>query len=282
MQLKYIKSLKYLARYRKQELLGLLKKIKLRSILDVLACYDNFSKRPNSFTDIHVRGFPSPLRLRNRTSDFNVFRGVILEDQYKLPGCWRETDPNVIIDAGANIGLTSAYFGNRFPNCRIIAVEPDSENLLIANHNLSFIKERCTTLHRAVWSHKTFLKLKRNDAPNQGHWATQTIPTNINPSGLLEDTELVETVTIEALMDNFSIKQIDLLKIDIEGAEKDIFKNGSIRFLDFTHIIAIELHGSECEAVFRSAIKGRTYHLEQQGELLVVKNNQKNYTEFTA
>lgn len=40
-----------------------------------------------------------------------------------------------IIDAGANIGLTSVYLANRFPNARILALEVDQQNFELLAEN---------------------------------------------------------------------------------------------------------------------------------------------------
>src|SRR5687767_12488201 len=66
---------------------------------------------------ISLPGIAFPFRLRKGTSDLLVFREVFLFKTYHI-----ELDkPALIIDAGANIGLTSIYFSNRFPDARIIA-----------------------------------------------------------------------------------------------------------------------------------------------------------------
>src|SRR5438128_3211500 len=63
-----------------------------------------------------------PIMLRSGTSDLATFEQIFVWEDYDLPMIGM---PELIIDGGANIGCATIYFANRFPNARIIAVEPD-------------------------------------------------------------------------------------------------------------------------------------------------------------
>lgn len=70
--------------------------------------------------------FQYPIYLRNKSSDKDVF-GMILNDlDYQ---CDVDFEPEVIVDCGGNIGLATVYFKNRFPNAKIIAIEPEKKIL---------------------------------------------------------------------------------------------------------------------------------------------------------
>jgi hypothetical protein len=69
--------------------------------------------------------YKTPFYIRNETSDVYVYKGVIEKKEY---GFSTESSPHIIIDAGANIGLSSIYFANRFPEAKIIAIEPEESN----------------------------------------------------------------------------------------------------------------------------------------------------------
>jgi hypothetical protein len=75
-----------------------------------------------------------PIYLRTLTSDIPVYTQVFKECQYnfELP-----SDPTVIIDAGANIGLASVFFATRYPEARIVSLEADSENFAHMRKNVA-------------------------------------------------------------------------------------------------------------------------------------------------
>jgi hypothetical protein len=78
-------------------------------------------------TTLVPRGHKSPFTLRTNTADVAVFRQVFVDREYDhamLAGI----HPKQIIDAGAHIGSVSILFAVKFPEARIIAIEPDAKN----------------------------------------------------------------------------------------------------------------------------------------------------------
>lgn len=74
--------------------------------------------------------------------------------------------------------------------------------------------------------------------------------------------------------------KIDLLKIDIEGAELELFRAPADWLNDVSSIV-IELHGAECEKVFFKALKGYQYELGSSGELTICKNMRRTEQQHT-
>ena len=72
------------------------------------------------------------VNVRCATSDIVVLEDTFLRGHY---GFSLEDEPEVIVDAGAHIGLVTVLFANLYPNYRIISIEPDLNNfkLLCAN-----------------------------------------------------------------------------------------------------------------------------------------------------
>ena len=67
-----------------------------------------------------------PLKCRPKTTDIRVFRQIYVSREYR---CLDEVrDAGLIIDCGANVGYSSAYFLTRFPKSYLIAIEPDPGN----------------------------------------------------------------------------------------------------------------------------------------------------------
>ena len=204
-------------------------------------------------------------RLRG-SSDPYVFEQMFIAEEYS---CLRElNEPSLVLDLGANIGFSSAYFLNVFPKARIVAVEPDERNLAICKANLSPYGDRVLLLHGAVWSRTATLRLLRGTFGDGREWATQV--------GELSEEERtsmgVQAWDVGSLIDMSGDSTVDLLKIDIERAELSVFGESAGSWLHRVRNICIELHGKDCEEVFFAALKDFDYELGRSGELTICRN----------
>lgn len=173
----------------------------------------------NRAENIYVPGIQYPICLRPDTTDISAFKHVFLRLEYNFK---TNIDPKVIIDGGANIGLSAIYFKNRFPNATIIAVEPDKGNFTLLKKNLSAY-ENIHLKHSGLWNKKVSANVI--DKYNNGEWGMA-----IEESSSLTN-DVITTVTIGELIEEFKINKIDLLKLDIEAAEKILFKDNYSNWL---------------------------------------------------
>jgi FkbM family methyltransferase len=176
------------------------------------------------------------------------------------------SDVSLVIDLGANVGFSSAYFLSCFPNARVIAVEPDSQNIAICRVNLEPYKDRATTLHGAAWSERTKLNLNRDGFGDGREWAIQVEKADDGKAGE------VQAWDIGSLIDLSGSACVDLLKVDIERAELAVFGETARDWLPRVKNICIELHGSDCEEVFFKSLANFTYDLAHSGELTICRN----------
>ncbi len=115
---------------------------------------------------------------RRGTSDIQVFRQVFIEEQY---GCVMGVhDAKLIVDCGANVGYSAAYFLSRFPNAHVIAVEPDPDNFRVMLRNVSRFQDRVTAIRSAVWSHACDLVLSTATSVRGLEWSRQVRPATAN------------------------------------------------------------------------------------------------------
>jgi FkbM family methyltransferase len=194
------------------------------------------------------------------SSDYDVIRQIFVGEQLK-PAC-AVREPGVIVDCGANVGYASVYLLERFPNARVIAVEPAPDNADVCAKNLAPYGARATLLQAAIWPHCAQLRLVRGEFGDGREWSTQVreVP------GAEEAT--VRAVDIPSLMRQHGITHIDLLKVDIEGGEVPLFNDERCRdWLGHVSNIAIELHGDECEKAFFGALSDFDYTVVRSGEL---------------
>ncbi len=172
-----------------------------------------------------------PIYLRNGTSDIPVFREIFLEKEYdvKIPHAVK-----YIIDGGANIGVSTLYFKIKFPNATIVAIEPEQENFdLLVKNTLSYNNIIC--LHAGIWFETTKVLVKKSDT--FGEWGFQVEPISNDSS------EGIQSYSIDDLIRNYNIPIIDILKLDIEGAERVLFEsNNPEKWLNKCKLIIIELH----------------------------------------
>jgi FkbM family methyltransferase len=119
-------------------------------------------------------------------------------------------------------------------------------------------------IEAALWSKPENVMLAD---PDSEKWAFAVRASAGNEAGF-------RGVTVEGLMQEFAIERIDLLKLDIEGAEKEIFGSGTTCWLDRVEVIAIELHDRYrpgCAQAFYSALHGRNYLQEIRGENIFIR-----------
>jgi FkbM family methyltransferase len=199
------------------------------------------------------------------SSDLSVFFQIFIFEEY---ACMRDIpSPGLIVDLGANVGYASAYFLNYFPNARIVSVEPDPSNFEQCRSNLAPYGDRAQVVLGAAWSKRSRLVLSRGTFGDGLDWAIQ-----VHESEGKEDMATVDAWDVPSLMQLAGGDSIDLLKVDIEGSETEIFDSGSLSWLPKIRNICIELHGPDCEKVFFDALQDFDYDLARSGELTITRN----------
>lgn len=177
-----------------------------------------------------------PFWLRVTSSDVPAYEQVFTLDEYKMRA--HET-PSFIVDAGANIGLATIWFANRFPQAKILAIEPESNNFWLLKKN-TCLYPNIIPIQAAVWNENKSVLLTD---PGAGCWGFQIEHNDATsqPHDIQRDQVLVNGMTIETIMDSFDFPHIDILKIDIEGAEKELFTDTSA-WIDKVNTLIVELH----------------------------------------
>ncbi len=184
-----------------------------------------------SLVSLEYHGHKHQLRLNS--TDPLVWFSVFVQEDY---GASLPFEPRVIVDAGAYTGLSAIYFANRYPGAEIIALEPDPENFRLLTLNIGAYL-RIRPVHAALWFEDTELSLYRRP---EGHWASSIHAAGL-ASGCSKTDRPVPAMRIETLMSRFAVPEIDVLKVDIEGAEKEVFEHSSA-WIDRVGAIFVETH----------------------------------------
>jgi FkbM family methyltransferase len=217
-----------------------------------------------SLSNLKIPNIKTKVSLRKGTSDIPTFFQIFLFNEYDLDFI---ENPKVIIDGGANIGLFSVMMKNKFADAKIISIEPDKENFEMLKKNVSGYQdifcENC-----GLWNKETNLKV--HDKLDRGKWGMMVEET--------DEAGDVKAISIDSIMDKYSIERIDILKLDIETSEKKLFLDNYERWLPKTKMLIIELHDfmeEGCSKSFFSAINKtfNNYEYAIKGENTAIINN---------
>ena len=146
-------------------------------------------------------------------ADLEVLREIVVEGEYDL---LPTSDARVIVDLGAHIGLSVLRLLAANPRACVLAVEPDP--YLIAQLQANVAGLPVAVVNAAVAAESGSATLYRSDTFS---WANSLRPTSPGQSAVT-----VPCITFDELLADAGISRIDLLKIDIEGAEWDAFPGG--------------------------------------------------------
>src|ERR1044072_5448292 len=200
------------------------------------------------------------LLLRERGSDILTFTEIIQQEVYKeVVAAVR--DCHTVIDLGANIGLASRYFADHFPNCKILAVEPNSSNYEILQLNVERLvaNGRCRTLQAPGWSSEKNLSGESLGYPD--HFSAFAV----HEPAAASDTATITGWPMSKIIAESGFERVDLLKVDIEGAEVKLFE-GNVDWLQQVRTIAIEFHdNSREESRFDALMKEYGFRVVDSG-----------------
>jgi FkbM family methyltransferase len=134
------------------------------------------------------------------------FKEIFVDEAYKFET--KNVEP-VIYDCGANIGLSCLYLKNIFPDSRIKAFEADPNIAKILSSNLNDLK-KVEVINKAVWINDEGVEISLEGADAASIYGSK-------------NKVKVDSVSLNKLIENE--EKIDMLKVDIEGAEVDVIKD---------------------------------------------------------
>jgi FkbM family methyltransferase len=173
--------------------------------------------------------YQSDIYIRDKFADKYTFKQVFLEDQYnfKFP-----FTPSTMLDGGANIGLASVYFAHRFPNTKIVAVEPNEENFkMILKNTVNY--PNVFAKQGGIWNDNKRLAIIDKAAYDNSFMVTE----------VAENTpDSLPAFSIHSIMQEQGWSTLDVLKLDIEGSEKEVFEKNVEEWLPHTRMLIIEVH----------------------------------------
>lgn len=162
---------------------------------------------------------------RLNRGDIQSIREVLMDEAYRLPFPVRQSA--VIVDLGANIGLTSLYYYSTLQPRLIVAVEPDPSNAQLVRENLTGWP--VVVLQAAVGPHDGTAGFMRNRASNLGSLSPHA-------SGIAVSVMSMDSV-LESVPDGSNV----IVKLDIEGGEESLLR-GDTAWLSRVDGLIVEFH----------------------------------------
>lgn len=184
--------------------------------------------------EVRWSGCAHPFHLRLNSSDVPTCRQVFAKDEY---GFEATQPPRTIVDAGANIGLASILFANRYPDARIVAIEPEAANFALLRANVAPYPA-IVPVQAALWCTAGEIDLLD---PGLGHWGYMIDAPETPAHGPARVCHRVRALTVDGVIDEYGLGRVDLLKVDIEGAEREVFADTS-RWIERVDAIIVEEH----------------------------------------
>jgi len=218
--------------------------------------------RKDYLTQIWLRVLKRRFWFRSRT-DAGVL-GMFFLENYRIADAYGPLC-RVIIDAGANIGDSTFRLRHFHPQARIIAIEADADNYAVLARNFAG-DPQVTCLHRALWKEEGALRIAKT-------WAA--VASRIDEGGVHPVSASVSASTVPGLMAEFGLDEIDILKLDIEGAEKVVFQTSDTSWVRRVRCIIFECcdaddHGTTMDIFAVIQASGARFNSHLCGENIVL------------
>jgi len=197
------------------------------------------------------------LYVRTATPDLSVALSCLVGGEY---GNIQSSNPSVIIDAGAYIGASAIYFARKYPDAKVFAIEPEQGNYDILLRNV----EKCKNIipiRAAVCGQEGARMIQDRSTGPWGYTVSETDNKTASTG------QQVDCITIGSLLNDYNLHCIDILKMDIEGGERDVLEKCD-DWISTVKIITAELHDRicvGCDRAFYLATREFT-HFERNGE----------------
>jgi len=205
--------------------------------------------------------------LRGRSVDFHVFNSIFGQGEYDFDIGFV---PEVIVDAGAYTGFSAIWFHRRFPQATVIAVEPEASNFgLLVRNSKPF--GNIHPLRAGVYGRETVLSITDTEVNKYAF--------SLRASEGSEDS--VPGYTVTRLMKEFGLSRIDILKMDIEGAEFSVFMNQPEEWLPVVGMVIAEVHEhihSGVRELISEKLNDAGFKISWRGENLIASRPQEAET----
>jgi FkbM family methyltransferase len=213
--------------------------------------------------------------VREGTSDYAVLEQIFHTEEFNISTApqfaWiraayddllKAGEVPLIVDCGANIGLSALYFASQLPKARIVGIEPAPDNVELARKNTGD-NPLIEIIEAAVHDKAVALELIDPEAEKYAYRVREAC---------VRTATSIDAVSIDTVMHRHAAKRSLIVKVDIEGGEEALFRSNT-GWLDRTNLLIVETHdwlfpGQGTSRTLFSAIAGRNFEVIQKGEFI--------------
>jgi len=216
---------------------------------ETLWLYLKFASRLMVFPFIRARKISEEnvLGATMKVADYSTFLGLTSEIFFQRIYSFKTSSPSpLILDAGSNIGMSVLFFKHLYPRCKVIGFEPDPQTFELLQANAQRNRWEEVELHNKALHGSEGLIDFYTDPDRIGSGKMSTVRERF-PDSANRD---VRSQKIEAVrLSTFIKEEIDLLKMDVEGAEvaviSELAESGRLRlikqmFIEFHHHLKVD------------------------------------------
>lgn len=209
--------------------LGYLHTKKLGFIATISYFFQRLFLKKDALIKLKIPFVTDRILLRNKSYDTHIFYQIFIKEDLAFVKKM-QYPVNVIIDAGANIGLSTIYLKNIFPRAAILSIEPSATNFEILKKNVA---------------NYAGIVLFKGAVMGEAQHVSITNPEDNYASFRVMENNSSGNITAHPLsyfIRQFGLEKIDFIKMDIEGSEKDVFEKIDTHTLSKIRAFAIEVH----------------------------------------
>jgi FkbM family methyltransferase len=208
------------------------------------------------------------LALRTSSPDLKTARASLEEGEFdEVAALLKQPEFGFIIDAGGYIGTSAIVLARMFPSATIVSIEPSSDSFELLARNVKPFRN-VVPVNKALLASPRSTPLRDRGTGEWGYTVVQE-PLDCKTAPALHT---VSGTTVEALMREFGKDGVDLLKLDIEGSEKEVLAAAG-SWIARTAVVVAELHdriADGCSSAFYRATAGFQHRKLKGGKVLAV------------
>ncbi len=215
-----------------------------RSLIEFIRYFENWAaiwtayRRGKSLPTLMLRNRSTPLTLHHSSTDDPIFlfREIVRERCYTLAHFYQPSNQDTVIDLGANIGVFMLHLVQQAPGIQVHCFEPSSRSRaqLQTQVNVNHLHETISIYPYAVSDRIGIATLACTNSSKD-----QSLFASTSDGSLVEQ---VNTLSLQEAIELCGVKQIDLLKMDVEGAEIEIVEGASAALWQKVRRVVCEYH----------------------------------------